>query len=120
MDYRPLSRRLIDWIEEALPEHSDGEEIVWDTAVTMLNTPQGAEAALYCAFWMPGSIVGTWVSVGFMLQNPPAIQQENVPDMVRQAVEGLRQARTAQLAQVQAQMAQNNGQGVPQGGLLQP
>lgn len=104
-------------IEEALQrEILDGEDVFW--SVTML--PGQGDTTAFVAVNMKGAVVGSVIQSGVFMQNPALITEENATELARQALKGLRQARSEQLGTAPAAQQQNAQEAVQKhpGGIL--
>ena len=106
---RRLTDQIAEWVEQALADIPDAEDVVWDVGLAMAKDGP----LLVFTFFAPGAIVGSMVTTGGMVQNPGVINQQNVVDLVRSNVEGLHKQRSEQLEQIKPGLSLVNNGGSP-------
>lgn len=112
-----LTAMVEKYIEAALErELLDGEHVFW--SVTML--PGQGDTAAFVAVNMKGAVVGSVIQSGVFMQNPALMTEDNATDLARQAMKGLRQARSEQLGTAASAPQQSHEEAVQKhpGGVL--
>ena len=89
-----LSAPIFEWIDEALTETLNADDVRWDGAVAL------AEEGLYVpvVFTLPGAVLGTEVRMTASLTDLRSADREAIKVFVTEAVERLHAERSQQLA----------------------
>lgn len=98
-----LSTIVAGWMDEAVAKHGDGENVLWD--MTLINTEAGP--GFFVTLFLSGAVVGTYLHNGVLLANVAAMRTEDAETLVRDVLEGLRQQRSQQLAEIYAPQGPN-------------
>lgn len=90
-----ITEKVGPWINDAIKEHGQGEDIAWEPA---LMPAKDGGALFTCFFWLPGALAGTVALGSFVIVNPLAVTEKEVNDTVRDFLGALREARSRDLA----------------------
>lgn len=105
-----ISRSVEQMIADSL-ERTGNSDIDYDVSMAVIPGPQGPQPILAITMVIPALTLGDNHS-GCVLIQPAIPPQEAIDDMVRQMVEGLKNAREKAGQQT---LAQSNGHGDPKG-----
>lgn len=86
--------KITPWIEREIERQAPTENVGWEGAMGM--APDGP--ILNILAFMPGAVLGSWISTGLTMANPLAMKEEQADEVVRTLLEQLRNERTRQLA----------------------
>lgn len=105
---------ITPWIEAAVSEHKNGEEVRWEIGVVPIPGPDGTpEPAVCLLIWIPGPVLGTTVSGACPIHNPVQVDEEFITGMVTEFLRHLREGRSRALAAAVTQAGQSpNGSGL--------
>lgn len=94
-----ITEKVGYWIDAAIEEHGQGENILWEAIV--MSGPQ--QEPLFTVFlWFPGALMGTTLNASFQLTDPLHIEKKDISEMMAEFLRHLREARSQILAQQNA------------------
>lgn len=93
---RRISSRVENWVENGIEKYglNDKDTITYEIQVAL--TQQGPQMALVT--FMPSGIIGMLVSSFTLMENPAMVTETEIDDLVKGAIEALREARSEALA----------------------
>lgn len=101
-----LSAKLAGMIVGAIERGVQGDDVDWDVSTGTAMTAQGPQTVANIFLWIPSAVLGQpaiGVTMGF--PNPTVAEQSNIDALILQGLEALRNERTKQLTQAQAQVS---------------
>lgn len=89
---RQLTAIVNDWFAEAIEAYADSDPFVWD--ITVAKDDEG-HPALWVTLWLPG-LRETIIQTNYVITNPVALKQEEVPGLIENMSNSLRSALAEQ------------------------
>jgi hypothetical protein len=91
---KQATRKIAPWVDKAIEAHGNGEQVLWESGLV----PGQQNVVLVLLFWLPGLTPDSIIQGSVPIENPIAITEEQIDDILSRFLFEMKQARSKALA----------------------